>query len=60
MNLVESKDALMYNDCFKTYQFKGRIHYLQSEVSSQEPPQLCWVSKSEGGARRLRMGGGVT
>lgn len=41
----------MYNNRFKTYQFKGRIHYRESEVSSQEPPQLCWVSKSKGGGR---------
>lgn len=47
----------MYNDLFKTYQFKGRIHYRESEVSSQDPPQLCWVSKSEGGGSRLRVGG---
>lgn len=51
----------MYNDRFKTYQFKGRIHYRESEVSSQEPPQLCWVSKSEGGGgAQTSYGGGAT
>lgn len=48
----------MYNDLFKTYQFKGQIHYRESEVSSQDPPQLCWVSKSEGVAQTSCRGGG--